>query len=334
MRVSGPALALAVLLVIAIAASHALTGVMVCVALTALVLTRVCGARVLPYAAIVITAGWDASLARDFVNAQGSSTLAQIRLPWTTTQSSLTAVGQLSANQALVAHVARGVVVAMAGLAGLGALRWWRAGTLNRAALVLAAAPAILYGTGNYDGEILFRIYLFAVPFLALLAAYHLVRRPIVAFATMVALLGAFLVAYYGKERQNYFTPSEVTAARYLYTHAPPGALLIDGTHNYPAQFENYERYRYVSISREPAASRARLLAHPGVVLASWMRPRRSAFVILTRSQEVEADELGSMPHGSITRIERALSASRRFRVVLRNRDAAIFALARGGATP
>ncbi|MDX6664871.1 MAG: hypothetical protein QOG68_1077, partial [Solirubrobacteraceae bacterium] len=333
-----PAFALAVLLLVAIAASHALTAVMACLALTALGLWRRYGARGIALAAVAITAGWDLVLAADYVDPNASQTLGQIRFPWDTTTSSLTAFGQLSANQALVADIARGLVVTMVALAALGAIRSRRLGSLNRVAVVLAAVPVALFASGNYDGEILFRIYLFAVPFLAFLAAQNFVgargarptaRRSAAAVAATTILLGAFLVAYYGKERQNYFTPDEVTAARYLYTRAPAGALLIEGTHNYPNQFANYERFEYVTISREPTASRNRVLADPVGVLTSWMAPHPAAFVILTRSQETEVDELGGMPPGSVTRIERALSDSPRFRIVLRNRDAVIFALAR-----
>jgi len=77
------------------------------------------------------------------------------------------------------------------------------------------------------------------------------------------------------------------------------------------------------------------VVATPAGVLERWMAPHRAAFVILTRSQEVEVDELGVMSPGSVTRIDRALSRSPRFRTVLRNRDAVIFALNRtlaGGA--
>ena len=36
-------------------------------------------------------------------------------------------------------------------------------------------------------------------------------------------LMAGFVVAYYGKDHQFYFTPDEVEAAEYLYNNAPPG---------------------------------------------------------------------------------------------------------------
>ena len=149
----------------------------------------------------------------------------------------------------------------------------------------------------------------------------------------MPLILGAFLVAYYGKERVNYFTPQEVAAARYVDTHSPPNSLLIDGTNNYPFAFKNYERFVYVSIADEPPASRARVLAHPAAVLSDWMRNRsyRVAYLIITRSQQVDAESNGTLPSRSLGAIQQALLSSPRFRVVFRNRDAIVFSRANRG---
>jgi hypothetical protein len=339
---------LVVLLLAAIAASHALTAVMITVVLTVLVLFDICGVRSLPVVALALTAVWDFVFAIDYVEGRAATLSEKIRLPWVTTESSLTDVAQLSQGQVLVSSVARALVVGIAALALAGALRQWRSRSrsLSRPAVVLALAPLLLFLSGDYDGEILFRIYLFALPFLAFLAGHAVLasakargrpwRTTIASAAVGLVFLTAFLVAYYGKEHQYYFTPAEVSAARYVYTHAPSGALLIEGTHNYPAQFKNYERLDYVNISREPTASRGRLLAHPATVLAEWMSDpsRNGAFVIITRSQKIEVSELGVLPPGSLDRIERALRASPRFAAVFHNRDATVFALARTPRSP
>jgi len=332
---------LAVLLLAVIAASHALTAVMVILALTVLVLFHICGVRSLPVVALALTAAWDFVFAINYVDGRAATLSEKIRLPWVTTESSLTDIAQLSQGQVLVSSVARALVVGVAVLALAGALRQWRSRGLNRPAVVLALAPLLLFLSGDYDGEILFRIYLFALPFLAFLAGHAVLAsakargrswRPAIATAAVGSvLLAAFLFAYYGKEHQYYFTPAEVSAARYVYTHASSGALLIEGTHNYPAQFKNYERLDYVTIAQEPLASRRRVLARPARVLAEWMGDpsRNGAFVIITRSQKIEVSELGVMPPGSLDRIERSLRASPRFAAVFHNHDATVFALAR-----
>jgi hypothetical protein len=337
---------LAVLLLAAIAASHALTAVMATLALTVLVLFHICGVRSLPAAALALTAGWDFVFATNYVDRRAATLPEKIRLPWVTTESSLTEIARLSQGQVLVAGVARALVVGVAVLALAGVLRQWRSRDLSRPAVVLALAPLLLFLSGDYDGEILFRIYLFSIPFLAFLAGHAMLAsakargrswRPTVASAAVGSVvLAAFLVAYYGKEHQYYFTPAEVSAARYVFTHASSGTLLIEGTHNYPAQFKNYELLDYVTIAQEPPASRRRVLAHPATVLADWMSDpsRRGAFVIITRSQKIEVSELGVLPPGSLDRIERALHASPRFAAVFHNRDATVFALAQAPRGP
>jgi hypothetical protein len=342
--VSGWAVAATLLLVVAIASTHALTSVMAVVALAALTLTGVCAMRTLPIAAAAITVLWDVVFAADFVGPNAESTFSSIGLPWVTTESSLTTTQQLSDGQALVALVSRGLVLAISVLALAGLARQLRARRFDRAAVVLAAAPLVLFASGNYDGEILFRIYLFALPFLAFLAGHaFLARVPArgvawrgaAAFAAAsVLLLSGFLFAYYGKDGQYYFTPGEVAAAQWVYTHAPPGALLIEGTRNYPGQFKNYERYSYVPLSREPSTSHRRFVTRPEAVFSDWLseRGRGRAYMIITRSQKAEVDELGVLPPGSLDRIERALLASPRFEAVFRNRDATVFTLARSTA--
>ena len=146
------------------------------------------------------------------------------------------------------------------------------------------------------------------------------------------------LFAYYGKERQYYFTPQEVAASKYLIRQAPNDSLLIQGSFNYPVEFHNYERFFYVGLSIEPPGSQHRFLTHPVRVFSDWMSDPdfRASYLILTRSQMAEVNGLGELPDGSLERIKRALLGSPRFDVLLQNRDAVIFTLAsnaRGGAT-
>jgi hypothetical protein len=314
--------------------------VMATIALIALTAAGRCAYLSLPFIAAGLTVGWDLTFASDYVTPNLRSTVDTIGLPWATTESSLAASGTLSDTQALVAAVSRGLVIAVCLLAMLGLARWVRSGGAGRVPVVLAAVPLALFATGNYEGEVLFRIYLFALPFLAFLAAHAFLTREAprqrrgaaVAFAAVAGLLlGGCVVAYYGKERQYYFTPDEVAAARYVYAHAPTGTLLVEGSRNYPGAFANYERFDNVAISREPPGSQARVIAHPAAVLWEWMTDpaHRSALLIITRSQKAEVAELGTMPSGSLDRIERALSRSPRFKVVVRNRDAVVFAPAR-----
>ena len=133
---------------------------------------------------------------------------------------------------------------------------------------------------------------------------------------------------YYGKERQYSFTKGEVAAAEYLYSHAVPNSLLVEGSRNYPTMFSNYEYFTYVAIDREPADSINRLLANPANVLDEWLSNTtryKTSYLFITRSQKIYVDEVGGLPVGSLDIIQNLLEKSGKFEVVFSNQDAIIF---------
>jgi hypothetical protein len=143
-------------------------------------------------------------------------------------------------------------------------------------------------------------------------------------------MLTAFLFAYYGKERQYSFTKGEVEAAEYLYSHAVPNSLLVEGSRNYPTMFSNYEYFTYVAIDREPADSIDRLLANPVDVLDEWLSDTnryKTSYLFITRSQKIDVDEVGGLPVGSLDKIQNLLEKSGKFEVIFSNQDAIIFAV-------
>jgi hypothetical protein len=190
----------------------------------------------------------------------------------------------------------------------------------------------------SYGGEILFRVYFFALPFFALLAAGLFVpgasRRAGVATALVSgALLAGLLVGYYGNERQNYFTKDEVNAARFLYATAPPGSLLVSGVNNYPWAFEHYEEYSYLALADLGPRDRRHAIADPAQTIAAIAQQGKTActYVVITSSEEAAVDMSGVMPQGSLARIEQRLGASGLYRLVLRNPSATIFELVQNG---
>ena len=72
----------------------------------------------------------------------------------------------------LVLYLRVGFAAAVLALAGAGLLRRRRRGIDDRVALVLTCVPFLALGLQNYGGEILMRVYLFALPMASVLAAY------------------------------------------------------------------------------------------------------------------------------------------------------------------
>jgi len=335
------AVILFLLLVMAtIVASHQLTPLMVVITLTVAALFRASRTMWLAIAGAAMTAAWIVGPAWSYVQREASGFLDGVGSPPETASASFLDTERISAGQAAVVIGDRFLVQAMIVLALVGIvsrlLRRRSVGLLCG----LLCAPAVLVAT-DYEGEVLFRVYLFAIPWLALAAAIAITAvfdgQPAwfaQAARTAVAglLLVGFLFAYLGKEASNYFTPGEVEVTTWLYEHAPPNTLLVEGSRNYPGSSRNYENFRYVAIGREPADSQARIQADPEAAMYRWMSDDRFAasYLLITRSQKAAEASVPSMPAGLLDELERALRTSPRFRVVRQNSDAVVFALADG----
>jgi len=340
------AVVLFLLLVTAVASSHQITPVMLAVTLAGLVVVRVIRARWLVGASLLVGA-WAATVGLPLVQGELGSIADDLFRPVANAEETFSKTRSTLPEQVLVAWAGRGVVLLVGLLAVIGAIRLWRRGALDRSVLVLGAAPAVVPLATSFGGEVIFRVYLFALPALSLLAAGALVGGPhraagsrpghrlrahlrhlAVAVASLL-LLSGFLFAYYGKDQQYAFTDEEVAAALWVADQGPPGSLLVVGSRNYPGQSRNYEHFVSVAIDREPADGLGSLLADPAGRLGDWLDDRRyvRSFLLLTRSQRIDVDTNGAMPPGSLTRIEAELRSSTSFRVVYENRDAVVFEL-------
>lgn len=338
-------LAIVMLAMIAVtASSHQLTPVMAVMVLGLLALSRQSRSAWLTLAALATTLGWWIYGANDFMQENIKAAIESLGIPVDNARASLIDLTEVSTGQAVVSIMSRGLTALMVAAAAVGVVRLWRAGNRNSAAFILLLSPAVLAGVTSYDGEILFRIYLFAIPALSLFAAHALLPNgnraltwPTRALAAILslALLTALLFAALGKERQNYMSPEEVAASRFVYENAPPGTLLIEGSRNYPGQFLNYEKFVYVPISLEPADTHRRLMANPVTVLEEWMSDDRypATYLIITRSQKAEQAELRETPAGLLERIESRLRKSPQFVAVFSNNNAVVFQRRTSGGT-
>lgn len=321
------------LLIVAITATHPLTPVALIPSLAGLALI---GQLSLGYFlfALFVEAAWLIYFASSYladvlpnVVQQFGNTAGDIRLVDTST---------VSHGQMLVSFASRSLTAAIAAMALWGGVRRLLAGYRDSTAAVLTLAPTFLLVATAYGGEIVFRVYLFALPFLAFFAAALFYPAPwndrdfwqrglIGAIGVLFAC--GFVMANNGKDRQYRFTPAEVEAADWLYRSAPKGALIVEGSNNYSYQFSNYENFTFVTIAGESKSSVAAILADPVGELGRWLQgsPSGAGFVIITRSQKAYVDDLGVMPRGALTAFEAALAASPRFRLVHATEDAKIF---------
>jgi len=331
--------ALVVLASAAIVSSHQLTPLVLILAIAALARLRVVALPGLTLLLVVMTVAWIAFMARPFLEGNLYWIVDSIGSPSGNAQETLVNLEDASSGLAFVSNVDRALSAAIMVLAALGAVRRIRRGKLDVTALVLAAVPAALLFATSYGGEILFRIYFFALPFIALLGARAFFPSDratdrllpgIAAGCACALLLAASCIAYYGKERVHRFSDDEVSASLWLHTWAPAGSLIVSGSFDWPWAWKNYERYEYFAIDTEPASMRRRATREPVRLLEALMREHRrpGAFVVLTRSQEAQIDATGIMREGTLQRMERALERDSDFAAVYRGPHASIFRIA------
>jgi ABC-type amino acid transport system permease subunit len=330
------------LIVATLAVSHQITPLMMLFAVSALVATRRARGWYLPLVALVLVATWALTGARDYTLVNLQELVVEFGDPVGNADQTLDKSAALSGTELLVVWGGRFTVIVASAVAILGLVRRTRARDLRVTATVLMVLPALLVLTTGFGGEVLFRAFLFAAPFIAFLAADACLPRGsrgfpplslLAATVTAVLVVPGFLLAYYGKERQNYFTPAEVQAAAWVDAHAQPGSLLVEGSTNYPTRFLEYDKFTYVPINREPEGTTTELLADPAGKLEEWLNDPQytDAYVLLTRGQGIAVDTEASMPVGSVEQIEFALRHSESFRIAFENSDAVVFTLSKPG---
>ncbi len=329
-------------LMAAIASSHQLTPFMLISALIVLAVFRQVRPWVLPVIMTVITVGWILYGALPWLGANASQVFAGFGLLWANTSSHIVGGTQVPFDQLIVKWDARFLSVVIGALAVIGFFRYRRRHdrrarrSWNRAALLtVAALPAA--AANSYGGEIIFRVFIFALPFMAVTAAAAFFPHPgagrrlagIGLAGVSLVLVATFTVANYGQEAINYFTPQEVAAGRWLYRTAPRGAEIVAANSNFPWAFVHYNWYNYTFLDYPPVVSRDTIHAPVHTVVPIMQPPAYAPapYLILTRSQAEEESLTGNWPPGAFDRISRELLASGRFRVVYRNADAMILQL-------
>jgi hypothetical protein len=247
----------------------------------------------------------------------------------------------------LCAHAARLLSLTIWGLGLVGVICRLRAGYKNLGVAALAVAPAVIVLADTYGGEAIYRVYLFSLPWFGLLTAFALrpggddwssVRAVARLLLPLAVLLGLFLPAYFGMAATNEVRPGEVAASQYFYDHAPPHSLLMIASPQFPVRLAgNYDQFSLTIGEADPSlltvkpSLRHKMLGDRHVpIIAQAMRDYargEPAFLAVSRNGKVTSQVLGLLPPGSLDKLERVLSRSKRFRIWYRNADTTIFEL-------
>ena len=246
----------------------------------------------------------------------------------------------------LTALASPALILGLWALAAAGAVRRVRHGRPVLLLALLAGAPTLLALAQNYGGEAIFRIYLFSLPWTAVLAASalaspsdepdrwgRLAAAPIAAGLAVVVAL--FMSAFYGSVELYRVRPGGLAAEQYFYDHARPGSVLGLVAPNVPSRVSGrYDEFK--AGSTPPALStvkkfRDHVLGAVDVDALSALYRAHAAdtpgdvYLALSADQQVYVEVLGLMPEGALAGLDRALASSPEWSVFYRNGDAVLY---------
>ncbi|PJM96188.1 hypothetical protein [Streptomyces sp. CB01373] len=234
---------------------------------------------------------------------------------------------------------------------------WWRRREhkyRERSLLVLSFVPFLGFGMQSYGGEMALRVFMFALPGAALLAALALFPRtgataeerdkdrvslaPLAALMAGLLLMGGFLVARWGNETFERIRPGEVAAMDYVYAHDRPTVRLLwlsndPATNVTPAMpwgARDMERVDYV-----PTLAPADPVLVSGLV-ESLKDAGPNAYLMINRSQVTYLRMDVGYSAAWESRLVRNLDDRRELRKVLANDDVTLYELRErpGGPVP
>lgn len=244
-----------VLLVVVISASHQLSPFMLLTAIAALTLTgRVWPGRLSLITAIVLVL-WLVYPASTYL--VGHPPMEDAGLS-DAVQSNVAERVSGTPGHVFVVQVRVVLTVVLWALAGLGALRDWRRKRLDIRVAALAVSPLVLFPAQMYGGEMLIRVSLFALPFIALLASSFLLprqrsTRPSFGRAGALVLTSMVLAAMtvtgrFGNARYDVFSDDEMAAVAFAESMAPPGSAILAAAHPTPWRSDAYLAHPYRAI--------------------------------------------------------------------------------------
>jgi hypothetical protein len=227
-------------------------------------------------------------------------------------------------------------------------------------ALTMAFTPFVFLVGGNYGGELIYRVYVFSLPWCALILAQTasakvdrlkhprrhrrralppaLGRHVLPAGIGGAALAVLLLAALQGTEGQfafDHVSQESVSAAEFFYDEAPPGSALVLGTSDFPGRISARYRLFNQGLPAEPTLTDQPLFQHrrlddsqlPAVTDFVRSIPGTGHYLAVSDAMAVEAGYFGRFPDGSLTALTGALRRSADWSVFYENPQVVIFRL-------
>ncbi len=320
-------------------ASHPLTPFFVVTSVAALVIFRRCYPFWLPILMGLMTAAWILFMAQSFLVGHAAMVIGSFGLLGSTLTMNVSDRVIGSQGHLVISKMRLVMTGLVWGLAVLSGWRRERAGYKDLSFILLAIVPFPLLAAQDYGGEMLLRIYLFALPFVIFFVAalfYAPLPRLSGRWMTLalivlnLVLLGGFLFTRYGNERNDYISKAELDGVRYLYSVAPPDALLMKSWDGGPWHFQDYEQYDVASLVSDDLSSYAENADAQGVLQFVQQEGKAHAYMVFMSSERATFDSSSGYPPGRLQLLEHRLLATGKAKLIYRNPDIDVLMFVQG----
>ncbi|MET4096135.1 hypothetical protein [Arthrobacter sp. UYCu712] len=318
-------------LLVAMTVSHQLTPFAAIPIVAAFLLTGRLRLRFLPVLTVMLPVGWLVFAASSYFQGHQEQLFGSIGDIGANTLGSLSSRVSGSDSHMFVVYLRLAEVALLWVLAVVGAVVGRRRGAPWLTAAVGALALLVLVPVQPYGGELLLRLYLFSLPFVACLAVLPLMsdkpngpgwRRGIALVLLGAVFATATVVTRYGNDIMESFTTDQVALVNRLYETAPAGSVLIEAVRNTPWKFQHYAGYDYRAlVPAEPRPGASPLTCDAANEIAA----RSGAYLIVTISQLHAAELRGSTPTGDLQKFVATCGNSAGWTRVSENNDGVIF---------
>lgn len=205
----------------------------------------------------------------------------------------------------------------------------------------LFLSPFFLVLAQSYGGEASLRVFLFTLPWAALLISAAMVgadrRRWRVSWAALsLVVLVLFVPSFFGQAELNIMQKDEVQASAEIYRIGKPGGVLMLAGPNFPrSNSGRYDEFGYSAGADTPTLLqtsyfRGRPLGSPDdleAVVAMMQSHAPYGFLVFSTSENVYAGVFGLTQPGQLTALEGAVAGDPQFRLVLSSPNVRVYGL-------
>jgi hypothetical protein len=248
-----------------------------------------------------------------------------------------------SPQEALASLLAKPISLGFWGATAVCVLSYGRRLGVVAIATILAAAPLSFILVTNYDGEAIYRVFLFSSPWCALIIAKRLaplIRRSMlgsmaVGFWALFAGLGSAQAQDFGLYPMLQVPQGEISASAYFLDHAPQNSELVTAASlNFPSRLNGrYVLHNVTQTQNDPSLDQPNNFRRHGLdhtnprVLARYVANQAdgTGYLAIAPSMEHYVNYYGVFAPGTLSALTRRLEASPYWQIWYQNDETIIF---------